>query len=394
VEARRLTRPLTRGVRSTAARVLPAPSSDRGAWVFGGASGRSYSDNSSVLHRHVLLTRPETATLWAIDGDSPDRAVVEQLGGCIERRSLAAHRLALAADVIVFSHGVHDVPGMMFADGAVRVRLGHGLTAFGRTRGRMPRSTQRMTQAVDLAPVASRMEQDHKVDWGFPREKLPITGLPRWDDMVAHRGAGPTRQRPLVLYAPTSRPWHTDVDATPRGALKPIHELLHSPRLAAMLAAGVFDLGIYFHQITRYRFGPFEWLPPGVEVITEERRLPEFIATSSLVVSDYSSILWDALYVDVPVILFQFDRAEHERLRGSYLDLRQRLFGPNVDTADATLDALEMAVADGFQLEGWADDRERWQERAFAYRDADNCARVVERIASLTSGRSRTADRT
>jgi CDP-glycerol glycerophosphotransferase (TagB/SpsB family) len=284
----------------------------------------------------------------------------------------------------VFSHGVHDVPGMMLADDAVRVRLGHGLTAFGKTRGRMPRSTRRMTRAVDLAPVASLMEQDHKADWGFPREKLPITGLPRWDDMVAYRRARPTRQRPLVLYAPTSRPWHTDADATPEGALEPVYKFLRSPRLAEMLAAGAFDLGVYFHQNTRYRFGTFDWLPPGVELITEEHRLPELIANSSLVVSDYSSILWDALYVDVPVAFFQFDRAEHERLRGSYLDLRQRLFGPSVDTADAMLDTLEAAVDDGFQLDGWGEDRERWQARAFAYRDADNSARVVERIAAMS----------
>jgi hypothetical protein len=62
-----------------------------------------------------------------------------------------------------------------------------------------------------------------------------------------------------------------------------------------MLGAGAFDLAVHFHQITRYLFGNLDWLPPGVEIITEERRLPELIASASLIVSGYSSIIWGAV---------------------------------------------------------------------------------------------------
>ena len=376
----RLSQSAIRGLMVAGAHLSPQISTSRPLWVFGGASGRSYSDNCRITHERVLKTRSDVEPVWVIDRDSADVAEVAQAGRYAFRGSLHAHRLARSAAVIVFSHGVQDVPGMMWSGGALRVRLGHGLTAFGKTRGRTSRSVRRMTDAVDLAPVASVMEQDHKAEWGFPRSKLPITGLPRWDAMLAERAVVGARERPLVLYAPTSRPWHTAADASPHGALRPIHDLLTSPRLQTLLADGAFDLAVYFHQITRFRFGTFDWLPPGVEIIQEEAVLPRLIAAASLVMSDYSSILWDALYLDTPVVFFQFDRDEHVRLRGSYLDLDARLFGPNADTPSEALDALEAAVGDGFKLACWQEDRQGWQDSAFAFRDDQNAARVVAAI--------------
>ena len=385
----RLTRAAGRAARISVAHAVPPVSSDRPLWVFGASSGRSYSDNAQVVHAKACQLTDRLAPLWIIDPDSPDRSTVEERSGVALRETLEAHRMARSAQVILFSHGVQDVPGMMWNRRAVRVRLGHGLTAFNRTRGRLPRSVQRMTNAIDLAPVASRMEQDHKAEWGFPRSKLPITGLARWDAMLHEReGGATTRERPLILYAPTSRPWHSARDISSTGRLRPVYQFLHAPRLRAALKAGEFDLAIYFHQVTRYRFGQIDWLPSEAQAITAEAELPRTIAAADLVISDYSSILWDALYLDTPVIFFQFDRSEHESRRGSHIDLGSRLFGPNVATSKQLLDEIDRASDDGFQMLAWKDDREAWQQRAFAFRDANNAQRIIMAVDERLSARS------
>ena len=380
-------RSLLRGPLTGLATVLPSVNGDRPHWLFGGASGRSYSDNASVVHAKACATLVDVGPIWVIDRDSPDRRVVEEAGPIASRNTLHAHRLARSAEAIFFSHGVHDVPGLMWSPRPLKVRLGHGLTAFGRTRGRTPRSVKRMTDAIDLAPVASRMEQDHKAEWGFPRSKLPITGLARWDAMLNARTDGSAqRNRPLILYAPTSRPWHSDADVSPTGAFGPVYDFLQSDGLRSLLDAGAFDLAVYFHQITRYRFGSLDWLPEGAYPATSEASLPNLIAGASLVISDYSSILWDALYLDTPVCFFQFDREAHERERGSYIDLSTRLFGPNVGTVSELITEIEAAASDGFQMLPWVEDRQRWQERAFEFRGPGNAERVLdvvqERLAS------------
>ena len=385
----RVAQAATRSAKIASAWAKPRFRSERPLWLFGGASGRSYSDNSRITHQQVLRSRKDVMPFWVIDEDSSDLPTVAAAGPYVIRGSAWAHQLARSAQVIVFSHGVQDVPGMMWNHDAVRVRLGHGLTAFGKTKGKTPRSIKRMTKAIALAPVASVMEQDHKVAWGFPREKLPITGLPRWDAMLVEQAAVPPRERPLVFYAPTSRPWHTAKDASPTRALKPIYDLLSSPRLRSMLDAGYFELAVYFHQITRYRFGTFDWLPAGVRLVEQEAVLPSLIASASMVISDYSSILWDALYLDTPVMFFQFDRSEHESNRGSYIDLQSRLFGPNVATSEQVLDEIDLAIDDGFQMLDWKDDREAWQQRAFAFRDANNAQRVIMAVDEQLSARPR-----
>jgi hypothetical protein len=397
----RYRRTVGRGARTAVSRVLPASDVAASPWLFGGASGRSYSDNCRSVHEAVCILPDRPECYWVIDADSEDSAAASAVGPIVFRNTLRAHRLVQAAEVIFFSHGLHDVPGLMWSRGALRVRLGHGLTAFGRATGRLPRSARRLTATVDLAPVASRMEQRHKADWGFSEEQLPITGLPRWDTLLYERSRaldldGP----PLVLYAPTSRPWHSAEDASPSGALRPMFEFLQSERLQSALTNGHFRLSLYIHQNTRYHFSHQLRFPEEIELVTSEAKLPATIASANLVISDYSSILWDALYIDTPAIFFQFDRAEHEANRGSFIDLHSRLFGPNVTTVVELLDELDHACADGFEVGAWREDRQRWQDIAFAYRDARNTQRVLNVVQSLLSsqrdlrGKRRRAGRT
>ena len=53
---------------------------------------------------------------------------------------------------------------------------------------------------------------------------------------------------------------------------------------------------------------------------------------------------------------------------------------PNTHTPSEALDAIEAAASDGFKLACWLEDRQRWQEKAFAFRDDQNAARVVATI--------------
>lgn len=377
----RYRRAASRLLKGGIARLSPARM-ERPLWVFGGASGRSYSDNASVVHAAATDRLPPESTVWVIDASSPDRDLAVRQGPIADRDSLRAHRLTQAAHAIFFSHGTQDVPGMQWNTEALTVRLGHGVTAFGRADDKDRRSLARMVAAVDLAPVASRMEQDHKMAWGFARHQLPVTGLPRWDAMLqARRTRTPgADERPLVLYVPTSRPWHTAADASPDGALAPMREFLDSPAVAEWTSRGEFDLAVHLHQNTRYRFGAFDWLPPQVRLLDAEADLPETIAQASLVISDYSSILWDALYLDTPVAFFQFDREAHLHHRGSFIDLHARLFGPTAIRADALLEILRDALDDGFAQGDWRADRERWQARAFAHRDDRNTERVLSAV--------------
>src|SRR5690606_8541073 len=60
----------------------------------------------------------------------------------------------------------------------------------------------------------------------------------------------------------------------------------------------------------------------------------------SALVTDYSSVAWDAIYMGKPVFFFHFDRDEYEERRGSYVDLRCDLPGTVVEDTAGLVAAL------------------------------------------------------
>ena len=53
---------------------------------------------------------------------------------------------------------------------------------------------------------------------------------------------------------------------------------------------------------------------------------------------------------------------------------------PNTHTPSEALCALEAAASDGSEVVSWHEDRQRWQDRVFAFRDDQSAARVVAAI--------------
>ena len=127
--------------RAAASIARDPPCGDRPLWVLGGSAGREYCDNSSASHWFLLRERPDIDAVWVIDRRSVDVDTVAAVGPWVDYGSVDAYRLTASADVLAFSHGVHDLPGLLHNRDATIARLGHGLTAFKKTRD--PRYTQR-----------------------------------------------------------------------------------------------------------------------------------------------------------------------------------------------------------------------------------------------------------
>jgi CDP-glycerol glycerophosphotransferase (TagB/SpsB family) len=108
----------------------------------------------------------------------------------------------------------------------------------------------------------------------------------------------------------------------------------------------------------------------------------ELLADAAALVTDYSSLAFEAAYLERPVVYYQFDRdaffaGGHVYRRGSWSYPAQG-FGPVTATADATLDALTR-VADATVEPVYA---ERARD-TFPFRDGRCCARAVGAIEAL-----------
>ncbi|MGH8963186.1 MAG: CDP-glycerol glycerophosphotransferase family protein, partial [Jatrophihabitantaceae bacterium] len=128
-------------------------------------------------------------------------------------------------------------------------------------------------------------------------------------------------------------------------------------------------------------------LPPDVEALTfAGQDVQQLIADAALMVTDYSSMAFNAAYLDRPVVYFQFDA---ERMgegahvgRQGYFDYTDDGFGPVTDTVHRTVDELVAILTTGDRRP--AVEYQRRIDATFTQRDGRCCERTTAAIEDLT----------
>jgi CDP-glycerol glycerophosphotransferase (TagB/SpsB family) len=291
----------------------------------------------------------------------------------------------LLAAVHIISHGVHDVPACASARSrrAIKVRLGHGLTALKRTKPRRGHDNRSANRLFDLVPVASEFEKVHKREWDVDPDRLAITGLARFDTLIArNRELADDPHR--IVYMPT---WRDDAD--PDALRQAIGGFLVEPALHALLDRHEASLDVFLHvnfgrdfreEMARIGGGRIRF-----PALTDPQPL---FAKAGLLITDYSSVAWDMLYIEKPVIFYQFDPDRFAQARGGYLE-PEALPGPLAREVPALIPLIETYLTGAWRDDaGWTARMRGGQERAFAFRDDRNCARIVAEIERMLAARA------
>ena len=118
--------------------------------------------------------------------------------------------------------------------------------------------------------------------------------------------------------------------------------------------------------------------------IINDANYSKIYSDSDMVITDYSSAVFDLAYLDKPIIYAQFDKEKffsgaHTYQRG-YFDYERDGFGKVTFTLDETVDAVIQCIENGCK------NPEEYQKRVnefFVYRDKNNCRRALEKILEL-----------
>lgn len=355
------------------------------SWIFGAALGTAYVDNSAALFEHVRRARPEVNANWVINPNSPDLEKARAHGKVLFSGEVMTYVRALLAAVHVISHGIHDVPGCAsrLSSQAVKVRLGHGLTALKRTKPRRGLDLRSSNAPFDLVPVASEFEKNHKLDWEIDPSRMIVTGLARFDKLVrsSRRLAAEPR---TILYMPT---WRDDEDAD---ALRSgIGDFLTDPALGRLLDDQNARLEVFLHPNLNRAFRNETAGMSGDRIRFSDVTDPqELLAGAGLLITDYSSVAWDMLYIDKPVVFYQFDPERFEEMRGGYL-MPDEFPGPLARNPTALFERIEEFLAGAWrQNVEWLSQMKEAQEKVFAFRDSGNCERITIEIERCLGARS------
>ena len=121
-----------------------------------------------------------------------------------------------------------------------------------------------------------------------------------------------------------------------------------------------------------------------IRILERHTRYREVFAISRLIVTDYSSAVFDFAYLKKPVLYYQADVEEFfsgkHVCRKGYFDYERDGFGEVSYTAAELVERLIAYMQNGCRMK---DLYRKRVEDTFPYNDCRNCARVYEEVRKL-----------
>lgn len=310
----------------------------RDLWAFGCAVG--LGDGAWALWQEAQ--RHGENTVW-LTGTAGEEAEAQRRGiRWAPKNSLRGFWLTARAAVIVVTHGFGDV-NRYGATGGVIVQLWHGIPlkrigldapvttaspfpfAAPLVRGVLAALYRRTQSKIRVLPASSQMVRGRlESAFGLPSGRVPVTGEPRvdvlsqatapqrrdhaWAQLSALTGLDNPAAR-TVLYAPTWRDGAPDPSAPSAAERRALLKVLDAADAVLLIRSHPLGAGDYADLL-----GPRVRLL-GSDLVADVAPL---LPAIDVLVTDYSSLVFDAALVPVPAVFLAPDLDAYAQTRGFY----------------------------------------------------------------------------
>ena len=366
-------------------------------WVFGSWQGNKYADNARYLFEYVNREHPEIRAVW-LTGNPEVLEHVRSLGYEAHIKSgLTGYLLTLRAEALVLTHFPSaiwcDVNRFALHSGTNIIQLYHGIhmKKFGFEDENI--SLKRKVFGL-LFPTlydcgmfiatAAETKKTYASIFPIPEERIVPTGYPRHDaffkDAMALTGQRQGKTVWRILYAPTFR-------VTQQKEMALISEYgFNVAEIEDFLAHHDAELYMRLHPSQNDTSGL-----ASVRQIEESSRMhfynqgdiTELMQDFDIVVSDYSSVYLDFIFMDRPVVFAAFDLEDFTKHIGFYYDYNESTPGPKARDWPEVLAFIEEAME---EPDKYAADRKRVREFFHDFYDGENSKRVFEEILRRLPG--------
>lgn len=374
---------------------LAKPFKRRRLWIISDRVNKA-DDNGEALFRYLREHRPaHTRVIFAVRKDSGDYARMKQLGECVSAMSFRHKLLFLLSDVDISSHA--EI-GSLFSgyNDALRdllryhhfVFLQHGVTKDD-VSGWLNRFNQNISGFVTAA--LPEWQSIVRGRYHYTEDIIWLTGFPRFDRLYHSEDKritiAPTWRHGLVNSRDEKTGQWSALDSFgDSDFFRFYNALLNSERLLGKLEEYGYALQFLPHPNLQNLIDRFD-RDDRVRFLHSDISYRDVYAESDLMVTDYSSAVFDFAYLRKPIVYCQFDKArfyEGQIYDKGYFDYERDGFGEVTYDLDSAIDRIIEYVENGCALK---DAYRRRIDNFFAYSDQNNCRRVVERILALPERR-------
>lgn len=365
---------------------LTKPFFNKDIWIVS-ESNLQAQENGYDLYRWIEENAKDIDVYYVIDQSSP---VVSKFSGKKNWLAFGTFKQVLYlfhAKRIISTHGLWMVPDEIgFLKkitrktlNAKKIMLNHGLCFLKNGKKFYHKSKFPLNDLVmTLSPKHKAIFTDV---YGYDDKDVAIAGFPRYDSLID--ASQSSKWKNMILFMPTFRDNEQDLGEKFKltDMYNRIKLLAEDSKLNSALLSNDCHLVIYLHQNIQ-SYVPF--LKPlendRFKVLSQsDFTVTELLKMSKLLITDYSSVLFDFSYMNKPFISYQFDYDSFvlSREDKAIINMRTDLPGAVVDTHADLVDEVMKYIDSGFFME---EKHKKMTSEYFTYQDQDNCKRVYQAI--------------
>lgn len=346
-------------------------------------------DNGYWLFKYICENQKAQKVVYAIDFESKDYERVKKIGDCIPYGSLK-HWIYYFGSSINISSQKGGKPNAALCylleiygfHKNIRVFLQHGIVI-----NDLKWLYYDVTK-FNLFICAIREEYEFILrNFHYPNEVLKLTGLCRFDNLHDFKVIDNK-----ILIMPTWRAWFRlkskndgkiNVDFKTSKYLKSWKSFLKSNGLKELVDKYKLDVNFYPHRNMQCYLDLFYDLPEYIKVIDAKNvDIQEELKNSALLITDYSSVFFDFVYMRKPVLFYQFDKDEFRsyQYQEGWFDYENNDVSLYAESEFNLLKNLKIYCDNEFQVS------QKFLEKHkdyFEYFDNKNCERVYHCIKKL-----------
>lgn len=339
-------------------------------------------DNGFALFKFIRKQHPEKPVFYVIDNQCQDYNKVKELGNVINWGSLMHYYFCANASLIASTDFGMGYPTPIMRPMLLRMRCcGKGKSVFlqhGITKDDLEHAKKHKLQ-VDMFVCGAKPEYDYILNnFGYTEKELKYIGFARFDTLSN------TCSSNKILYMPT---WRNNINTnsfSDTSFYREVSSFLSSNQLKTLLEENKTKMIFFLHPAFRDKIKYFlKFRSEYIEVANnEDYDLQDLLRSSSLLITDYSSIYFDFAYMNKPLIYYQFDYEEYRKnqYKEGYFRYEEDGFGPVVKFQTDLINQLTSIIKNGWRNPDLFSKRSKV---FFILNDNNNCERHFSEFEKL-----------
>ena len=352
-------------------------------------------DNGEALFRYMVENHKEVDAYYILSEESVDFQRMKKTGPVVKSLSFKHKLLHLLCDYNISSHAdvITNNPFSEYFEnyrdimvGSKFVFLQHGVI-----KDNLSGWLNKYNKNISGFITAANPEYQSILaeDYAYSAKEVWLTGLPRFDRLYY-------AEKKYITFMPTWRRyvmdgidnktgiWKISSDFTSSTFFQFYSSILRDQRLLDAAEKRGYRI-LFMPHPTMQPYVSLFAADKRVKVLNSDFKYRDIYAQSNLIVTDYSSAVFDFAYLRKPIIYSQFDKEEffsgsHTYTKG-YFDYERDGFGEVEYDLESTVTRIIEYMEHDCQL------KEKYLKRIddfFAFNDKNNCQRVYNKILKLT----------